>query len=52
MKTRRQLDALGQNHRLDNITRVRPTNKTLKHYIDELFVPDPATTPRIGWQEE
>jgi hypothetical protein len=52
MKTTRQLDDLGQNHRLDNSSRVLPSNKSLKRDIDELSVPDHATATRISWQEE
>jgi hypothetical protein len=52
MKATRQLDDLGQNRRLDNITRALPSNEKLNHYIDELSVLGPAPTPRIGWQEE
>jgi len=52
MKGTQHLHDLGQRLWLDSITRVLLSNKTLKHYIDELSVPDPATTPRIGWQGE
>jgi transaldolase len=52
MKGTRHLHDLGQRLWLDNITRVLLSNKTLKHCIDQLSVPYPATAARIGWQEE
>jgi hypothetical protein len=52
MKTTRQLKDLGQNHRLDNVSRVLPSNETFNHYINELSAPDSATLTRIAWREE
>jgi hypothetical protein len=52
MKTTRQLDGLGQNRWLDNITRDLLNKGTHRQYIDELAATFLASAVPIGWQEE
>jgi hypothetical protein len=52
MKTIRQLDNLGQNHRLESIARYQQSSETHMLYIDDLAVTARATAVQIGRQEK